>query len=700
MTVDHFDGIERFEAGLWKIADDLRANANLASNEYFMPILGLLFLRQATNRYYEALAGIEADIEAGKMPKRKLVEADFSRRRTLMLPEEARFDKLLARAKDSKLGAALNAAMEAVEQHFAPLKGQLPKDYERFEDDVLERMMRAFDAEALRKAPGDVFGRIYEYFLAEFSKQGAHDNGEFFTPPSIVQTIVNVIEPNHGIILDPACGSGGMFVQSSHFIEDAGQETMQRVTFYGHEKNDTTAKMAQINLAIHGLQGSIRAGNEAITYYKDPHELVGKCDFVMANPPFNVDEVDAEKIKGDKRLPFGLPGVNKDKKVSNANYLWLSYFYSYLNKNGRAGVVMSSQASSAGRDEATVRQKMVATGAVDVVIDIRGNFFYTRTVPCQLWFFDRAKERDEKREDRVLMLDARNIFRKVSRAIYDFSPEQQKNIAAIIWLYRGQAERFLKLVESYLARTVTESVATGAPLGEFVDEIGKLIHLIKPFTAAKRDPDALAETWKELVSLQPTLGEDVKSLDKAIKANAKAWADAKRDNRGLKKARKTLHPLADQCRDLAKQIDLAAKLVGRIIDVAVKDLNARDSDTWPGADITRARKSLEIARAEAVDVLHKPRYSIKQADWLEERFPDAKLRDVEGLVKLVKRDEIKSHDWSLTPGRYVGIAPEEVDEDFDFEEALRSIHIDLNGLNEEAVELAGRIAKSFEELGA
>ena len=242
------------------------------------------------------------------------------------------------------------------------------------------------DGCALRNASGDVFGRIYEYFLAEFSKQGAHDNGEFFTPPSIVQTIVNVIEPDHGIVFDPACGSGGMFVQSSHFIEDAGQDTMKRVTFYGHEKNETTAKLAQINLAVHGLQGTIRAGNEAITYYKDPHELVGKCDFVMANPPFNVDEVDADKVKGDKRLPFGLPGVNKAKKVSNANYLWMSYFYSYLNQNGRAAVVMSSQASSAGRDEAVGRQKLVETGAVDVMIDIRGNFFYTRTVPCQLWF--------------------------------------------------------------------------------------------------------------------------------------------------------------------------------------------------------------------------------------------------------------------------------------------------------------------------
>ena len=255
-----------------------------------------------------------------------------------MLPEEARYDVLLGLPKDGNLGAAVTAAMEAVEDRFPPLAGQLPKEYERFEDDVLEEMMRTFDSEALRTASGDVFGRIYEYFLAEFSKQGAHDNGEFFTPPSIVQTIVNVIEPNHGIVLDPACGSGGMFVQSSHFIEDEGEDTMKRVTFYGHEKNETTAKLAQVNLAVHGLEGRIRAGNEAITYYKDPHELAGKCDFVMANPPFNVDEVDAEKIKGDKRLPFGLPGVNKAKKVSNANYLWLSYFYSYLNENRAAPV--------------------------------------------------------------------------------------------------------------------------------------------------------------------------------------------------------------------------------------------------------------------------------------------------------------------------------------------------------------------------
>ena len=704
MIADHLTGIERFEADLWKVADNLRANSNLASNEYFMPILGLIFLRHATNRYYAALTEIEKDKASGKMPGRPLVEEDFTRRRALMLPEAARYDVLMQMPKDGNLGRAVNAAMDAVEEHFPPLAGQLPKDYERFEDDVLEEMMRTFDSEALRTASGDVFGRIHEYFLAEFSKQGAHDNGEFFTPPSIVQTIVNVIEPDHGVVLDPAAGSGGMFVQSGHFIEDKGEDTMKRVTFYGHEKNETTAKIAQINLAVHGLEGRLRAGNEAITYYKDPHELVGECDFVMANPPFNVDEVDSEKVKGDKRLPFGLPGVNKSKRVYNANYLWLQYFYSYLNENGRAGVVMSSQASSAGRDEAKVRQKLVETGAVDVMIDIRGNFFYTRTVPCQLWFFDRAKERDEARRGHVLMLDARNIYRKVSRAIFDFSPEQQKNIGAIVWLYRDQSARFLSLVESYIGQAVAEGQATAGPLSAFEDTLSKLTDLAGPFATEACDPDPMAETWEELTSAQVTLSADIEGFAAEVAGGAADWGQsgngATRDNATLHAAREGLHDMAERCRDLTKQIDLAAKLAGRAVDIAVKELDARESDLWANTDINRARRALEDARAAGVDALRRARYFVSQADWLQERFPEGELRDVEGLVKTVSRAEIEEHDWSLTPGRYVGVAPEEEDEDFDFEEALRSIHIDLQGLNEEAAALAARIARNFEDLGA
>ena len=703
MIADHLTGIEQFEADLWRVADNLRANSNLASNEYFLPILGLIFLRHATNRYYEALAAIKKDQAAGRIPERSLIEEDFARRRALMLPEAARYDVLLEMPKDGNLGAAVNAAMETVEDHFPPLAGQLPKEYQHFEDDVLEEMMRAFDSEALRTASGDVFGRIYEYFIAEFSKQRAHDNGEFFTPPSIVQTIVNVIEPDHGTVLDPACGSAGMFVQSSHFIEDAGEDTMKRVTFFGHEKNETTAKLAQINLAVHGLEGNIRAGNEAITYYKDPHELVGMCDFVMANPPFNVDEVDAEKVKGDMRLPFGLPGVNKAKKVSNANYLWLSYFYSYLNETGHAGVVMSSQASSAGRQEAKVRRKLIETGAVDVMIDIRGNFFYTRTVPCQLWFLDRAKERDPKRVDHVLMLDARNIYRKVSRAIYDFSPEQQKNIAAIVWLYRGQTDRFLKLVESYLAQAVAEGQSTYKPLAAFKDALGKLIELAEPFANEKRDPNLLAEPWAELSSAQAKLSDKIKALAAEVAKRAADWYedgnDETRDNTSLRAAREGLSDMAEHCGDLTKQINLVAKLVSRAVDIAVKELGAKKSSLWANANINKARKTLKKASPPAIEALRRARYFVRQADWLEERFPEAELCDVQGLVKLVDRAEIAAHDWSLTPGRYVGVAPVEMEEDSDFEEALRKVHVELQGLNIQAAKLAARIAQNFEELG-
>ena len=299
MTQNALHDIKQLEDSLWEAADQLRANSKLTSSEYCMPVLGVIFLRHASNRYQVALKQIEVDQAAGRMPKRPLVKNDFIKRRALMLPESARYDVLLKRRKDNKLSAALVAAMHAIEEEFEPLRGQLPKDYDKFESDLLEDLLRAFDREALRNASGDVFGRIYEYFLMKFAMQGAQDNGEFFTPPSLVQTIVNVIEPDHGKVFDPACGSGGMFVQSSHFIERQGQDTSHQVTFYGQEKTATTIRLAKMNLAVHGLEGDIR---EANTFYQDEHNLFNRCDFVMANPPFNVDLVDAEKVKTDRRL--------------------------------------------------------------------------------------------------------------------------------------------------------------------------------------------------------------------------------------------------------------------------------------------------------------------------------------------------------------------------------------------------------------
>jgi type I restriction enzyme M protein len=493
-------------------------------------------------------------------------------------------------------------------------------------------------------------------------------------------------------VFDPACGSGGMFVQSSHFIERLGKDTAHRVTFFGQEKTATTIRLAKMNLAVHGLEGDIR---EANTFYDDTQNLYGKCDFVMANPPFNVDMVDAEKVKEDRRLPFGLPGVNKAKKVSNGNYLWISYFHSYLNPKGRAGFVMSSQASSAGHGEAEVRRKIVETGEVDVMISIRSNFFYTRTVPCELWHFDRAKPKE--RRDQVLMLDARNVYRKVTRKIYDFSPEQLANLTAIVWLYRGQSDRFIELVQSYLDRTLSEAAQIEAPAKAVQASYQAFVDATEPFlkTLAKDAP--IRELLKErdaaakacFTSLNEWAGRIAKDWKKPVDPKPSAQ----------RKRLEQLDPLAQACRDLVKDVDLVCKLAVRVVDTSEKDAAARDHELWDSRAIGRLEKVLDARRKELVEQLKRTAYFERQAHWLLSRFPDAKFVPVAGLCRAVTLKDIEDADWSLTPGRYVGVAPAEVDEDFDFEQALKDIHSELADLNEEAVALAAKIQENFEGLG-
>jgi type I restriction enzyme M protein len=706
MTNETFNNIEKLESDLWEAADNLRANSKLTSSDYFMPVLGVIFLRHAANRFEAAATQIQKDQATGKMPKRKVQPADYLSRRALWLPEKARYDWIMQQAATSgaDLPKLVTEAMTAIEAGFEPLQGVLPKDYGIFETKVLEDLMRLFNSEQIRQATGDVFGRIYEYFLAKFSIQKAHDNGEFFTPSSLVQTIVNVIEPNHGTVLDPATGSGGMFVQSSHFIEHEGGDTMKKVVFYGQEKNRDTIRIAKMNLAVHGLEGKIA---EAITYYQDEHTLVGKCDFVMANPPFNVDLVDAERIKGDPRLPFGLPGVNKAKKVSNGNYLWISYFWSYLNVKGRAGFVMSSQASSAGHGEKEVRQKIIETGNVDVMISIRSNFFYTRTVPCELWHFDRAKPAERK--DKVLMIDARNIYRKVTRKIYDFSPEQMKNLAAIIWLYREEQKRFLSLVKDYIGRICAESNAVPAALATFeatladlrgrFDRLADAVAKHAELDAEKKQPLADAATeLREAIALYET---DRKKLLASLRTFGEKYAKALPDeNNAQHVARKAFDPIAEEIRGLIKQVDLLYKLVARIGDLGVEP--AADETISAAYDRRAAAKlvkQLDEERKAAVEQVKHGAYFHRQVAWLQDRFPKAELQAVPGLVKLVNRKEIEGADWSLTPGRYVGVAPPEEDEDFNFEQTIRDIHTELADLNKEAAVLAAKIQDNFEELG-
>lgn len=697
--------IEAIEKRLWSAADTLRANSNYASNEYFMPVMGLVFLRHAYSRYLGVKDVIEAGLPTRGGKTRPLTKEDFSQKSAIFLQPKAQFDTLVALPDSADRAKAIIDAMESIEEDYESLRGVLPKsEYQELDNGVLGQLLRTLNPEELKRVSGDVFGRIYEYFLTQFADQKAHDGGEFFTPVSLVSLIANVIEPAGGTVLDPACGSGGMFVQSARVVERRHENPTEKLTFYGLEKNATTIRLAKMNLAVHGLEGNIQ---KSITYYEDPHELLRKSDFVMANPPFNVDEIDADKVKSDPRLPFGLPGVNKKGKVSNGNYVWISYFYSYLNEQGRAGFVMSSQASSAGRDEAKVRQKLVETGDVDIMVAIRSNFFYTRTVPCELWFLNRAKP--EVHRDKVLMIDARNIYRKVTRKIYDFSPEQEQNILAIVWLYRGEAERYLDLVAGYCRRMLDEGKACFTayddngnpvePLSDFLGSLSTVRSAFEPFLKTLSKDASHTEALKELDEAIPIFKSDIEAFRKSIAEQQAVWRTQKTTNGELKKAVDRLAPLAETSRDLVKQTDLLYKLVCRLIETCENDCGARDSDAWSNRDITRARKTVDEVRTLVVEQLKQVRYFWRQAHWLTERFPDAELRDVGGLVKLVDQTEIEANDWSLTPGRYVGVAPEEEDEDFDFEEALRDIHVELEDLNAEAVQLAAVIKKNFEELG-
>ena len=413
--------IRKLEAELWESADLLRAGSKLTSNQYCMPVLGLIFLRYAYSRFKMAEAEIlkNRPSRGGRiMP----VEAnDFAAKSALFLPKEAQYDYLLNLPDDiasagvvnrdgqtmTSLGEVVNNAMALIEEQSDQLTGVLPKSYTDFSDELLSELLRIFNNSALDEVGGDIIGRIYEYFLNKFAKNIASDDGVFFTPKSLVKMIVNIIEPQSGILLDPACGSGGMFIQSGDFVNQSGMNANSAMTFYGQEKVEYNAQLCLMNMAVHGLTGVIKSGDEANSFYHDAHNLDGCCDYVMANPPFNVDKVKAESCESAKRLPFGMPGVNKNKEVGNGNYLWISYFYSYLNEKGRAGFVMASSATDSQGKDKDIRRKLVETGHVDVMISVGNNFFYTKSLPCSLWFFD--KNKNEAIKDKVLFIDARNM---------------------------------------------------------------------------------------------------------------------------------------------------------------------------------------------------------------------------------------------------------------------------------------------------
>jgi type I restriction enzyme M protein len=411
------------EKRLWGAADELRANSKLKSSEYSVPVLGLIFLRYADHKFTTA----KAKLTSQGTGRRTIGKADYQARGVLYLPESARFSHLLNLPEGADIGRAINDAMKAIEADNEDLKEVLPRTYNRLDKELLVTLLKNFAAVPM-DIEGDAFGKIYEYFLGRFAMTEGQKGGEFFTPTSIVKLIVEIIEPFHGRIYDPACGSGGMFVQSAAFV-DHHKRAVTDISIYGQEKVAETIRLCKMNLAVHGLSGDIRQG---VTYYEDIHKSLGKFDFVMANPPFNVDRVDKERLKDDPRYPFGLP------KTDNANYLWIQVFYSTLNETGRAGFVMANSAGDARGSELEIRKKMLEDRAVDVMISVGPNFFYTVTLPCTLWFLDRGKK-NTKRKHQVLFIDARHIFHQIDRAHRDWTPDHIEFISNIVRLYRGEA---------------------------------------------------------------------------------------------------------------------------------------------------------------------------------------------------------------------------------------------------------------------
>jgi type I restriction enzyme M protein len=686
------------EAELWHAADQLRANSKLTASEYSMPVLGLIFLRHAYNRFQKVKIEVEKNLPTHlQRGKRPLTKKDFEEKNSMFLPEKSQFDYLVSLPESADIGEAIDNAMKLIEDEYDNLKGVLPRNFSIFSKDLLKELLRIFNKEVLQKAEGDLFGKIYEYFLNKFAMTGAQEGGEFFTPMSLVQTIVNVIEPDHGIVFDPACGSAGMFVQTGYFIESEGWQPAEKVTFYGQEKAEINTKLSKMNLAVHGLEGNIQEGN---TFYEDKHNLVGKADFVMANPPFNVDGVNKEidTVKKDPRLPFGLP------KNDNANYLWIQYFYGYLKPTGRAGFVMASSASDAGHSEKEIRQKLVKTGAVDVMMAVGNNFFYTRSLPCTLWFFDRAKEslnydssdlgdypdsKPVRRSDTVLMLDARKIYRKVTSKVNDFSPQQLQNLICIVNLYRGNTEKFEDTVKGYL-HTAAEMA------NETANAVEELQKVLKTIVGNKKINEISEELFKSLNSLEDYHDILLKQNDlvEFIKTQNEVLSPLRfGDGAGVRS------------KQLRKPQDKLIKQLLDTISSAVKELQLNKNKEWKELNLKEQLDQVKDLQQqlsgnpgeEEPGLLHETEYFWKQAHKMQTWFPEGKYRDVEGLCKVVTQQEIEAKDWSLSPGRYVGVATSEED-DVDYEERLNEIHIELEGLHEEAIRLAEIISKNYTSL--
>lgn len=668
--------LKALEAELWSAADNLRANSDLKSSEYATPVLGLIFLKFADNNYRRHEADIVSEYQKLKGTRREKKISDIAIEKCgFYLPDHARYDYLLNLPEEKNIAKALKEAMKAIEEYKPELEGVLPKDdYFRLTRDektknIPNQLLKNF-ANIPADFSGDLFGQIYEYFLAEFARSEGSKGGEFFTPRSVVRLMVEIIEPHGGKVYDPACGSGGMFVQSAQFIEShrknlKGEDSS--VFVYGQEKTLETVNLAKMNLAVNGLRGEIRKAN---TYHVDAFGSFGAFDYVLANPPFNVDDVSLSSVEKDKRFnTFGIPrNKSKAKKadagketVPNGNYLWINLFATSLKPKGRAALVMANSASDARHSEADIRQTLIRNNLIYAMVTLPSNMFYTVTLPATLWFFDKAKT-----DNRILFIDARNIFSQIDRAHREFSDEHVRNIGMINQLHKGRRAAFVQLVDRYFdlgMERLVESKTRVEPIS------AQLLEVLND-DAGKQAVASLVKQWAALSKLETRFAQYRAKHAREMTVDEK--------NKAQHQLRETFDPFFAALHEGVKQLDRTVRQHEKVhAEKAQADGKRGTADRKTQA----LKTALEALHNEVKDAEN----FYQHIGWLQERFPKAEYEDVTGLCKLAGPADLKEQEYSLNPGRYVGVVIEEDGKtEEEFLSGVLELHDELEDLTKNA----------------
>lgn len=694
------DQLKKLENDLWSAADKLRANSDLKASEYSTPVLGLIFLKFADNKYRQHQAAIEQEFKKLQGTRRERTLEEIAIEKCgFYLDAKARYDYLLNLPEKENIAKAIRAAMASIENTKPELRGVLPQEeYDRFtrspkNQHIPKDLLKLF-SDIPVDATGDVFGQIYEYFLANFALSEGQGGGEFFTPRSVVKLMTEIIEPHGGKVFDPACGSGGMFVQSADFIlqHQADKAADLDVFVCGTEKTLETVKLAKMNLAVNNLRGDIKQAN---TYYEDPFNAFGAFDYVMANPPFNVDDVTLDAVEKDRRFnTYGVPrnktkakaAGGKDGKekavqtVPNGNYLWINLFATSLKPGGRAALVMANSASDARHSEADIRRTLIEQNLIYGMLTLPSNLFYTVTLPATLWFFDKGKS-----DDKLLFIDARNIFTQVDRAHRELSDEQIQNIALIPRLHKGRRQEFVDQVDRYLHQGMAQLKEAAEHLPALSDRLLAVLAEeaadAQTSQAARDAIAALQAQWGQLAAL--ALAQDQHERTRGQKHSVEERNQAQ-------------HLLRAQFTPFFTGLHAAVKA----LDKAIREMDKRKAEAakleGKRATANRQTKGVKAAVQALHDELKAAELYYQHVSWLQERFPQAAYEDVTGLCKLAGREEIAEQDWSLNPGRYVGVVIEE--DGKTEEEFLASIaeqHAELESLTADAHALEATLTKNL-----